>query len=112
MRQRTHPGTIFKNNFMENMNYDAASRKYDICPDKLQSFINCEIPCDEELATKISIRSCTTMGLWLNLQANYDMSKISPIGTLDDAEDPVEWLTMAQSMIEDRVIDKLLEENK
>ena len=74
MRKKVHPGKIIKNHYLtpENITEESLALEIDVPLAELTSIINETAPITEDIAVKLANYFNTSVGLWKNLQTNYD----------------------------------------
>ena len=74
-RKPTHPGVVFKNNFIDehNISISDVAKTIGMARNNLSRFINEHTKCTPELARKLAAYTGTGVAMWLNLQLNLDI---------------------------------------
>lgn len=73
-RKPTHPGTILKEDILSERNISVTEAAKYLCVTRksLSEFINGKSKCSHLMARRLSVATDTTVGFWINLQANLD----------------------------------------
>jgi len=70
----THPGLIFRIQILEEnaISVTKAAKALGVSRTTMSNFCHGHIPCSGDLAQRIALATDSNVGLWINLQANYD----------------------------------------
>lgn len=71
----THPGEMFKRRLLDEykISLTEAAKRLGVSRKHLTNFANGHVSCSVELAQRIAAATGSGVGLWINLQANYDI---------------------------------------
>ena len=70
----THPGVVFRVRILEehSISVTRAARALGLSRTTMSNFCNGHTPCTPGIAQRIALSTNSSVGLWINLQANYD----------------------------------------
>ena len=73
-RQPAHPGPLFKRQVLDRlgMSITQAADYLGLSRTTLSKFCNGSTPCTVDIARRIAFAIDSNVGVWINLQANYD----------------------------------------
>jgi addiction module HigA family antidote len=78
-RQPVHPGVILKEHYLEplNLNISALSGILNVSRKTVSKIVNGHGAVTPDMALRLSVTFDTTPELWLNMQSNHDLWKVS-----------------------------------
>jgi antitoxin HigA-1 len=73
-RRPTHPGVVFRVTILEEhgISVTAAAKALGLSRVTMSKFCHGHTPCTPDIAQRIALSIDSNVGLWINLQANYD----------------------------------------
>lgn len=74
VRKPTHPGLIFKRRVLDRrgMSITDAANHLGLSRQSMSKFCNASARCTQDIARRIAEATGSNVGVWINLQANYD----------------------------------------
>ena len=78
-RQSVHPGDILKEHYLEplNLSISALSGMLNVSRKTVSKIVNGHGSVTPDMALRLSVTFDTTPELWLNMQSNHDLWKVS-----------------------------------
>ena len=92
-RQPVHPGVILKEHYLEplNLNISALSGMLNVSRKTVSKIVNGRGAVTPDMALRLSVTFDTTPELWLNMQSNHDLWKVS--------HESVDWKKVKRAVI-------------